>query len=323
MTTILLDDFWLSLQGALAERLANIVPAGAKVIYVDYPVYSNVGDLLIYLGTEHWMRQHGLLVKGRWHKDNFPFPPLAEDVVVLCQGGGNFGDLYPQQQEFREAVVRAYPNNRIVFLPQTIYYQSPVALDDTARVLRGHGDLHLFLRDRRSMEIATSRFPNCKSYLAPDMASFLYPLEESLGIDAALRPAAGTLLLLRTDCEQGVEWPVSSLHVVWRGDWKQMLGVRRTLIRLMQAAAWGLRGAMPSQAFAAVWCSVAHYVVRHCARRFQSAGDVVTSRLHGHILASLLGMPSTLLDNSYGKNSAYLDAWHRWLGTGGLRGGDG
>jgi pyruvyl transferase EpsO len=38
--------------------------------------------------------------------------------------------------------------------------------------------------------------------------------------------------------------------------------------------------------------------------------QVVTNRMHCHILASLLGVPSVLLDNSYGKCSAYFSAWH-------------
>jgi pyruvyl transferase EpsO len=37
---------------------------------------------------------------------------------------------------------------------------------------------------------------------------------------------------------------------------------------------------------------------------------VETSRLHGFIFASLLGVPSRLHDNSYGKNAAYHKSWH-------------
>jgi len=42
---------------------------------------------------------------------------------------------------------------------------------------------------------------------------------------------------------------------------------------------------------------------------FRGADGIITSRLHGHILASLLGLPHTLRDNSYGKNRSYYDAW--------------
>ena len=36
---------------------------------------------------------------------------------------------------------------------------------------------------------------------------------------------------------------------------------------------------------------------------------VVSTRLHGHILALLLGIPSIIIDNSYGKNSRFYNTW--------------
>ena len=36
---------------------------------------------------------------------------------------------------------------------------------------------------------------------------------------------------------------------------------------------------------------------------------VVTDRLHGHILALLLGIPHVVMDNDYGKVGAYIAAW--------------
>ncbi len=36
---------------------------------------------------------------------------------------------------------------------------------------------------------------------------------------------------------------------------------------------------------------------------------IVTDRLHGHILALLLGIPHVVLDNDYGKVGAYIAAW--------------
>ena len=41
-----------------------------------------------------------------------------------------------------------------------------------------------------------------------------------------------------------------------------------------------------------------------------AAQCVVSNRLHGHILACLLGLPNLLFDNSYGKCSDYFHTWH-------------
>jgi exopolysaccharide biosynthesis predicted pyruvyltransferase EpsI len=36
---------------------------------------------------------------------------------------------------------------------------------------------------------------------------------------------------------------------------------------------------------------------------------VISTRLHGHILCLLLGIPSIIVDNSYGKNKRFYDTW--------------
>ena len=37
--------------------------------------------------------------------------------------------------------------------------------------------------------------------------------------------------------------------------------------------------------------------------------EVITTRLHGHILSLLMDIPSVMIDNNYGKNSRFYDAW--------------
>ena len=43
---------------------------------------------------------------------------------------------------------------------------------------------------------------------------------------------------------------------------------------------------------------------------YLSAYNIVTTiRLHGHILALLMGVPSVMIDNNYGKNSSFHETW--------------
>jgi exopolysaccharide biosynthesis predicted pyruvyltransferase EpsI len=51
------------------------------------------------------------------------------------------------------------------------------------------------------------------------------------------------------------------------------------------------------------------YNVRTGVRFLQKYQHVVTTRLHAGILAYMLGIESTLLDNSYGKNKNVFDSW--------------
>ncbi|HBV9488594.1 TPA: polysaccharide pyruvyl transferase, partial [Klebsiella pneumoniae] len=42
---------------------------------------------------------------------------------------------------------------------------------------------------------------------------------------------------------------------------------------------------------------------------FSSYDEIITSRMHGHILSCLVDTPNKILDNSYGKNSGYYSQW--------------
>jgi len=48
-------------------------------------------------------------------------------------------------------------------------------------------------------------------------------------------------------------------------------------------------------------------------RMLCQAETIVTDRLHGMILASMLGLRVCAFNNSYGKLSAYYETWREWL----------
>lgn len=306
------DVFWAKQQQRICQALEQSIPSGAPVVFLDYPVYLNPGDLLIFLGTRSWLDRQDLEVLGQWNIHDFPFPSLPSNAVVLFQGGGNFGDLYPFQA-FRESVIRAYPRNRIVFLPQTIHYESQAAKKRSEEILNGHNDLHLLLRDHRSLHLAESFFPSCRSALAPDMSAFLHPIGTRLRLDPSATAKQGVLYLLREDRELNSEEPVPRLGDGWEGDWRELLGHRLWWLRILKVEARVLGRRLPSQTFLESWTTAAERVAHYCALRFLAADRVVTSRLHGHLLASLVGVPNVLLDNSYGKNSSYFETWNQDL----------
>ncbi|WP_295543734.1 polysaccharide pyruvyl transferase family protein [uncultured Thiohalocapsa sp.] len=297
-------EFWERQQRELTSVLTSLIPAGSRVLYLDYPVHTNVGDLLVLAGTERLLRRSQLRVVARHSIHDFRFPQLEPGIVLLCQGGGNFGDLY-KHQAFREKVVSSYLRHRIVFLPQTIHYRGSRRLQQSAQVLNAHADLHLILRDHASFALARRYFAHCRTYLAPDAAAMLYPLCVS-GKRASPGPR---LCLWRTDVEARPDEPPAAVHCDWAGDWRSLLGYRHWLLRGIQGVIM-LLGRFTPDAVAAIWRAMAGRAVQHCAATLSQATFVETSRLHGHILATLLGVPNRLYDNSYGKNRAYYECWH-------------
>jgi len=301
----------------MAERVANLrrsverqvrAAIGDKKVraLVDFPNYPNVGDSAIYLGQLACLRSLRIrrprfICDFRTY-DRKALAKAVRDGAILLTGGGSFGDLSPVAQECREDILRSFPNNRVIQLPQSLHFQRTDSLDRAKRVIGSHRNLKLFWRDERSLEMAKRNF-DADSELCPDMAFCLGSLERP-------RPASTRIVwLLRTDKESAVTRPEDLKATIV--DWRTEPGTRllRLNYRLMGAT---LR--LPATRF---WRSLLIQTYKPLAttrlRRglnLLSGGDVViTDRLHGHILSMLLGIPHVVLDNSYGKISSFHSAW--------------
>ena len=274
--------------------------------YVDIPMHGNIGDLLIMQGTMEFFRKHDL--KPRLISSFSPFDPdwIAKDDVIVFHGGGNFGDLYAGPHLLRERMAATRPGNRIVILPQSIHFSSPQKAAESAALFRRHPDLHLCVRDRVSFEQARAFTDHV--YLLPDMAHQLYPLCRS-GYDKG----GGAMLITRIDDEKVEHGALPNVRVETHTDWPQFVGEReRTIDKfrfvLRNMARLGM-GRLGQALVSPLWIRYADLLVDEAIRMFAKHNLIITDRLHGHILAVLMDMPTLVLDNSYGKNSRYASAW--------------
>lgn len=278
-----------------------------RFYYVDIPIHGNIGDLLIMHGTLAYFRNHHI-----WPKviaSAFEFSPswVHGDEVIVFHGGGNFGDLYAGTHRFREQVVAGKTGNRIVILPQTVHFSSVREQRRSARVFREHPDLHFCVRDERSYEIALQFSEHV--YLVPDMAHQLFPITPS-GDSVHV---GGTLLVRRVDDEKGQAAIALSPDVKCVTDWPELVGRRERRIEVYRKTARWLRRTRTARrcanALSQSWAGYSGRLISEAAALFASHDRIVTDRLHAHILACLMSKPNTVLDNSYGKNRAYLAAW--------------
>lgn len=293
--------------GGLKERhhIIKELINGANVNYVDMPVYTNVGDLLIMLGTVKFFAESEINITVSATHANYNPGWLKSDEVLVFQGGGNFGDLYAGPQQIREKSIKRLVNNRIIILPQTINFESDDAYKACRAIMSRHDDLHICVRDERSYGIAKTMTPNV--YLLPDMAHQLWPLKHPASLHSE-----GVLGLIRSDkeCAGHTDERIYSRKT----DWDVMIGLRRErAIRMFQRLLHWLHklGAGPTVSNVAMkmWVRYAQTIANEAIALFCAHNEVITDRLHGHILACLLGMPNTVLDNSYGKNASYVKAW--------------
>lgn len=274
--------------------------------YVDIPIHGNIGDVLILHGTLAFFKNAGLTPRLMSPYFSFDLDWVGKDDAIVFHGGGNFGDLYPYYHALRERVARARPGNRIIILPQSVHFSSPEKAAASARLFRSHPDLHLCLRDTVSFEVAR-QFTD-KVYLLPDMAHQLYPL-----VSPFATPARGTLVICRSDDERIAQSTLKDVVATLQTDWPEFVGTREYTIarfrRVIDAMARRRMGRLANRIISPLWVRYSHGLMMDAARMFGCHEQVISDRLHGHILACVMGIRNIVLDNNYGKNSRYAQTW--------------
>ena len=298
----LADQLIAQLQGRIDAALRPLLPSDGAYALLGFPNYANVGDSAIWLGTLVCLRALGYPAPSYVCDDaSYSREHLAQRLgngTILLQGGGNLGDLWEQHQRFREAVIAAFPDNPIIQLPQSIWFQDPAALARARAVFDRHRNLTLLVRDEQSLRLARNEF-RAPSMLCPDLAFGLGPMQRPL-------PAGRKVVwLARSDREAAPASQPPPGARVETVDWLTERQPQKLLARGLAR-----RGLLPAWTY--------DWLARRRLQRgvrLLSRGDVaITDRLHGHILCLLLGIPHALLDNSYGKVRNFHETWTRECG---------
>ncbi|MGD8172073.1 polysaccharide pyruvyl transferase family protein [Vibrio sp. TRT 21S02] len=275
---------------------------GKKLAYIDIPMHFNVGDQLIYAGTEAFFKANNLNVIYRAFDKNVSLKKLDECDVILLHGGGNFGDIYPQHQDLREKVLKHCKDKRVIQLPQTIHFSSQVELEKSAKVFKGHNDVHIFVRDTKSLDIAKEFTDNVG--LMPDMAHSLHPIVDLREVESTEIVDYKILNLRRVDVEKvDVKTDISKPSFDWINIITPWDVIHQSWIERTHTLPMFSNRSINS------WKHHSDSLVFRSINHFSSFNVVYTDRLHGFILSYLLGKNIKLMDNSYGKNLGYYNEW--------------
>jgi pyruvyl transferase EpsO len=292
----------------LARTLSNLI-AGRPCVLLDWPSHANVGDHLIWLGQKVIFKDFiGADIIYQSSYSDVDLSKLKRDnLVILCHGGGNFGDLYPHHQKFREDIANAYPENTIIFLPQSIFYNSEENQSASHRALATHKNITLFTRDAQSYAVGRSLLDCSNILLGIDSAFALQPyFPRLLGYFSAARTKP--LYLVRRDRESTVGFdriPKDATVI----DWVDEARIRDVLSDMKCESAIMSNGLGHLIDDYRDLESLRYFL--RAVKLFSQASVVVTDRLHAHILALLMGIPCELYDNTYKKNSRFTDIWTR------------
>lgn len=304
------ENTFAAWRAAIDRTLDDVVPR-RPVALVNFPNHRNAGDAAIWLAERQALGRLGRRVAYRASWRGVSLDALRRRVgsgPILLNGGGNFGDLYAGQQGLREQVLARCRGNPVVQLPQSIWFRERSNLDRVRRLVSEHGQVTILCRDRRSESFAGQHFEADVRY-CPDMVLALEPVARPRP------PETDVLWLARRDPEARVAPPADPALLAgvevcdwlapfpgeheWpdghRLDWEVVNRSLSLFRRSPRASSWAWW--LPAARFEAL---AAAWVAR--ARRVLARGRVVvTDRLHAHVLALGMGIPSVALDSSYGK----------------------
>jgi pyruvyl transferase EpsO len=295
-----------SLGASIDKAITPVLPDLSSFALVDFPYHNNVGDSVIWLGEVAYLNRRRVKPSYVCTAEDYSAEELKRLVPsgpILIHGGGNFGDIWLKHQQFRETLMRQFPDRQIVQLPQSLHYGNPEAIHQTADIIAKHGKFSLYVRDRRSYEMAAKAF-NCPVTLCPDMAIYLGPLHRSA------QPQHDLFCLMRTDRERNeasVAAPGTFPPEAVIGDWVQQRRYEKKLDKALSVPLNPFLSSMDRK-----YNYLNAFANRQLRRGVQLLGSgryVLTDRLHAHIISFLLQIPHIVLDNSYGKVSGFIEQW--------------
>lgn len=294
----------------LLKFLESVVTS--DYVYLDMPMHFNIGDNFICLGALELLKKLPYKLKYISTVNNYDESKINESHCIIMHGGGNFGDLYPGATWYRNQIVERFPNNRIIFMPQSITYIDIDKIVEDSKICSQHKDLHIIARDNLSYLLLEKHFIKNNIYLLPDSAIGLYyKLPKQITNNKTKKDS---LSIVRQD-QEAIEYPSNSLQgdII---DWKDILNASL----VFRVSHFLLRGInyLKKRLHLQFLYSLSNYIfinilypiiLKITCRKLLSYSRITSTRLHGYIIASLLHIPVTFIDTKYKKISNYFNTW--------------
>ena len=295
----LIGELRTALLGAVREAVGGSCVADL----VDYPDHYNVGDAALWLGQRAVLRDIGVRVGSVSTRTTYNRSRLRSDGPIILLGGGNLGGLYATHHQLKLSVLEDFPGRPVIQLPQSLRFAGEQQRAELRAAVARHGATTLILRDQDSFDLARREF-DCPVQLAPDVA---------FGLDAlrARSPRSPVAVQVRTDKESA--GPAGSAGVA-AFDWLQArpyeyVAAQQVLHSVLSRAARNNDSRAMRVSFLAVCDTFGRANLRRGISMLSMGERLVTDRLHGHILACLLGVEHVVVNDRFGKIEAMWRTW--------------
>ena len=267
-----------------------------KVLILGTPEHGNLGDNAIVIAMYAFLQFCGVPQKKIAEITYSEFDLIEKDLkwiprvrkLILGVGGGNFGDLWYNEQLLRERILLNFQKCSTIIFPQTILYEDQTKLQRTTEVFQMAKRLALCARDQKSFELMHGYFDDCCDVIlsVPDIVLFMNA--EKFGLTEEV-DRHGALLCMRQDKEKcidnavvdSIENTLKALNVSYN-DTDTVVDDRTNRETRLK-------------------------IVQNKISEFMRAELVITDRLHGMVFAAITGTPCIVFGNNHHKVSGTYD----------------
>lgn len=300
-----MSDKIRQLKSLIQESLTPLITNDYR--YLMMCDHQNVGDSLIMKGEFDFLSTIKN-VRCKEYTTMWSFknrrPTIPKDDLLIMRGSGSFGDIWPTAPHFWKFVMESYPENPILFMPQTIHFNDEQNLKEMAQLINKHKKITLCLRDNESFAIAQKHF-HCDSYLVPDMAFYV---KKHFSLDSHTSNSNKTLLVQRNDKEYKSSSLIDVLLTqkdIVVSDWptfNMINRIERTKQKLFNHNLYRTYDLFIRHIYS-------EYIIKHGINFLKPFSKVFATRMHAGILAMMMGKETIFLDNNYGKIRRLYETW--------------
>lgn len=264
-----------------------------RAILIGTPVHGNLGDHLIAIESLRFIEELGY--KTVIEVPEFLYEIFGNKITIhstddiYIVGGGWLGDLY-EDQLVAEDIMKRWRENRIIILPQTIFFSGTGSYSSVHRfkdILCDCRCVYLCLREKRSYDFCMENFGNeVKVRLLPDMALLrLGNLEERTIKNRSV------VFSIRKDIESVEDYNENMLKTFLNKNGYNCID-NSTVINNK-------------------WVKIKdrEKITENKIQEYASAEVVVTDRLHTMIFSLAAGTKCVAFDNRTKKISGVYDCW--------------
>lgn len=282
----------------------NLIPnlptqPGKRVFLIGTPLHGNLGDHLIALAEQNLIADtlkdipcidipSSVYVKCREYIKQI----INNKDMIVITGGGWLGCVWPGDEQIVRNIVSDFKGNKIIIMPQTVYYgdseEKVAMMKESRRIYHSHDNLYVFLREERSYKaaLASDLFANPdRCFLVPDIALYYdYVPNENI-----VRSERTALICLRRDREKCVT-DEDAQHIR-EYLWEKGFDTKDTTTVYQHG----------------VDLSDREKEVKRKIDEYAEASLVVTDRLHSMLIAAIAKTPCIAMDNLTGKVSGVYE----------------